>query len=109
MSMRPHCTSRRPSVPDVLPFTWPVDLNALRAAPVGTITFGLVEEYGVGSWPGVVEFHHCAKCGPYGGPLDGRWHIVSRDPLTVAPSIWCKPPGGCGLHGFIREGCWVPA
>lgn len=29
--------------------------------------------------------------------------IVTRDPLTVSPSIAC---GDCGLHGFIREGRW---
>jgi hypothetical protein len=89
-------------------FTWPVDLKALAAEPIGTIIFGYVEEEGPGSWPGVVEFHNCpAVGGPYGGPLDGRWTLISRDPLTVSPSIWCKPPGGCGMHGFIRDGKWV--
>ena len=37
---------------------------------------------------------------------NGRWGIVSTDPLTVTPSILC---GLCGCHGFIRDGQWVPA
>lgn len=38
--------------------------------------------------------------------LDGGHSITSEDPLTVTPSIAC---GDCGLHGFIRDGRWVPA
>jgi hypothetical protein len=34
------------------------------------------------------------------------WQIVQKDPLTVAPSILC---GGCGVHGFFRDGEWVSA
>lgn len=34
-----------------------------------------------------------------------RWTLVSLDPLTISPSILC----GCGHHGFVREGAWVPA
>lgn len=38
----------------------------------------------------------------------GRRHRVeSRDPLTLAPSILCAQ--GCGFHGFVRDGHWVPA
>lgn len=37
------------------------------------------------------------------GP-DG-WTIESLDPLTVSPSLLCR---GCGHHGFIRDGKWVP-
>jgi len=33
------------------------------------------------------------------------WDMVSIEPLTLAPSILC----GCGDHGFIRGGRWVPA
>jgi len=36
-----------------------------------------------------------------------RHRLVSEDPLTIEPSILC--PAGCGLHGFIRGGRWVPA
>lgn len=36
---------------------------------------------------------------------DGTWHVVQQEPLTVQPSILCT---GCGTHGFITEGVWVP-
>ena len=36
------------------------------------------------------------------GPL---WDLVSWEPLTVSPSLLC----GCGAHGFIRDGKWIPA
>lgn len=35
--------------------------------------------------------------------LEGGHEIVSRDPLTVSPSILCPD---CGLHGYIRSGEW---
>ena len=92
----------------MLPWTWPVDLKALSEAPVGTVTFGFVPDY----YPGFgrpVEFHNCQGVA-VGGVLDQpRWQTVVIEPLTVAPSIWCKPPGGCGMHGWIREGNWVEA
>lgn len=34
------------------------------------------------------------------------WTLVSRDPLTISPSLLCR---ACGHHGFIRDGKWVPA
>lgn len=34
------------------------------------------------------------------------WDLVSEEPLTLSPSLLCR---GCGHHGFIREGRWVPA
>lgn len=40
-------------------------------------------------------------------PLGGSgWTVVSKDPLTISPSILCP---ACGTHGFIRAGKWVPA
>lgn len=33
------------------------------------------------------------------------WSVESLDPLTISPSVLC----GCGAHGFIRQGRWVPA
>lgn len=33
--------------------------------------------------------------------------LVSREPLTVTASLLC--PQGCGRHGFITNGKWVPA
>ncbi len=38
----------------------------------------------------------------------GQKHrIVSRDPLHIEASILCAQ--GCGFHGFVRDGHWVPA
>lgn len=35
-----------------------------------------------------------------------RWQVESMDPLTISPSVLCR---GCGWHGWIRGGQWVPA
>ena len=35
----------------------------------------------------------------------GKWFVISKDPLTVKPSVHCH---GCGTHGWITEGVWVP-
>lgn len=39
--------------------------------------------------------------------MDGRptWTVESWQPLTISPSVAAP----CGLHGFIRNGEWVPA
>lgn len=39
-------------------------------------------------------------------PLSGLWTVESWEPLTINPSLLC---GGCGDHGWIREGRWVQA
>ena len=39
-------------------------------------------------------------------PDSNRWQLHSLDPLTISPSVLQRP---CGLHGFIRNGAWVPA
>jgi hypothetical protein len=42
-----------------------------------------------------------------GRPL---WQVESLEPLTISPSIlYSTEKGGCGLHGFIREGRWAGA
>lgn len=33
------------------------------------------------------------------------WTVNSLDPLDLSPSLLCR---GCGHHGFIRQGRWVP-
>jgi hypothetical protein len=34
------------------------------------------------------------------------WSLDCRDPITLSPSVqWTC----CGLHGFVRNGKWVPA
>lgn len=38
----------------------------------------------------------------HGQPM---WTLHSLEPLTISPSVLQRP---CGLHGFIREGKWVP-
>lgn len=40
----------------------------------------------------------------FGGP---HHTLDSRDPLTMSPSLLC--PMGCGTHGYIKQGRWVPA
>lgn len=35
--------------------------------------------------------------------------LVSEDPIHIEPSLLCLPGDLCGLHGFIRDGRWVPA
>lgn len=41
-------------------------------------------------------------------PIDDSqgWRVEAADPLTVSPSILC---GSCNVHGFWRQGQWVPA
>ncbi len=34
-----------------------------------------------------------------------NWQLESLDPLTLSPSLLC----GCGYHGFIKQGKWIPA
>lgn len=45
------------------------------------------------------------------GPRSGEtWQVVTADPLTLSPSLHCDPSlGGCGAHGWVREGRWQPA
>lgn len=50
----------------------------------------------------------CTLDGPVSREIDaGRagWQVESWEPLTLSPSLLCR---SCGLHGFIREGRWVP-
>lgn len=39
-------------------------------------------------------------------PNRPTWTVESWEPLTIAPSVLCQ---GCGDHGWIRGGQWVPA
>jgi hypothetical protein len=57
-------------------------------------------------------------CSEFDDPVEGRvrkriasWlargHVVaSEEPLTIEGSLRC---GACGLHGWVRDGKWVPA
>jgi hypothetical protein len=40
------------------------------------------------------------------GPEHKAHAMVSRDPLTLSPSLLCRQ---CGLHGWIRNGRWEAA
>lgn len=38
------------------------------------------------------------------------WKVVQAEPLTLTPSLHCdKGLGGCGVHGFVMDGKWMPA
>lgn len=39
-------------------------------------------------------------------PNAKRWTVEQLEPLTLSPSILDTE---CGLHGYVREGLWVPA
>jgi hypothetical protein len=42
-------------------------------------------------------------------PAEGEtWTVERLEPLTLSPSLHCAAEnGGCGAHGFIREGRWL--
>jgi hypothetical protein len=45
-----------------------------------------------------------------GFPDRPRWVVQSWEPLTLAPSLLCDPAkGGCGDHGWIKQGRWQRA
>jgi hypothetical protein len=50
--------------------------------------------------PGYSVDRHCISS------VDGAsWQLLSRDPLTLSPSVHCDPSrGGCGMHGFVTNG-----
>lgn len=79
-------------------FTWPIDL-------------GLCAGFNVrGEWRGEDLWLRLPMVGPIRVPFSGStaWTLVSREPLTVKPSI--KVLFGDGVdrvHGFVTEGRWV--
>ena len=52
---------------------------------------------------GFITFEGSAWAKEFENPV--VWQVQSWEPLTISPSLLC----GCGDHGFIREGKWVPA
>lgn len=63
-----------------------------------------------------VFWHWCAALAdvPEEHTVTGRWvaantsahTLVCREPLHLEPSLlWSC----CGLHGFVRDGAWIPA
>lgn len=60
----------------------------------------------------------CSSAITFDGPVQRRidpdkprWQVLGPwERLTLSPSILCtESKGGCGIHGYIREGRWVPA
>lgn len=84
------------------------DLAKLEEAGPGALAFGYVAD---GPSAGHAwEFHNCDGAVVGGLLALGRWTVTATDPLTVSPSIHCvAAQGGCGLHGWIREGRWTDA
>lgn len=40
---------------------------------------------------------------------DHDWQLQSEDPLHIEPSVFhTKERGGCGWHGYLRNGEWKP-
>jgi hypothetical protein len=72
-----------------------------------------------GNWIGIDHYHPNSRGGWCGGCAlfdlpevreryhpSNTWHVESRDPLTLSPSLLCQ---ACGRHGYVRGGVWVPA
>lgn len=83
------------------------------------ITYSKTSRLGTdGAWTGIMIQHHdCPVLGDcFAGlqfdipenedMIEAKWRVRKWDPLTLHPSIHRVE---CGLHGFIREGRWVPA
>lgn len=59
-----------------------------------------------GAWcKGWIDFAGSEWVKGFNGSVTG-WTVESREPLTLSPLILCRV---CKLHGFIRDGKWVPA
>ena len=48
----------------------------------------------------------CLGAVQWAGQNQPQWQLVSREPLTISPSVLCNI---CGDHGFIRDGKWIVA
>lgn len=98
--------------------TSPRDYGVTDAVDIGHDIQISAWENADGTQLGVNVWHDCAyNYGPAGVAFDSDaardlwprgvfWKLESRDPLTISPSIHCL---NCGLHGFVRDGRWVPA
>lgn len=95
------------AAPDDVPSRMqPGDLYPERPSPDGNVVGYVYACVGCGSLSGI---HLRGRVGE--GP---RWRVESGDPgrpssLTLAPSILHDPAkGGCGWHGYLRGGVFVP-
>lgn len=108
---------------------WPFTDEDLQLQDIGHDVYISRVVDGDGNWIGILEWHECVRGlnrqqlaqnatesgvsagGVYfdNAPPDvkgPRWQKLQDDPLTILPSILCRT---CGLHGWIRDGQWVPA
>jgi hypothetical protein len=59
-----------------------------------------------GTWcSGWVAFSGSAWAREFKTPIN-VWQVISREPLSLTPSILCR---ACGNHGNITNGRWVKA
>lgn len=88
------------------PDDWPNDGSFFAQSEIRGDLVGIIEQH----WkPGTEEL-----CGGmvYFKQIEGRpcWVVNSLDPLDISPSVLCSPDkGGCGSHGWIRQGRWEEA
>lgn len=68
---------------------------------------------GIDGHAGLLERHPCTTSKDHIGMLPfnrgqrhDAWTVLSSDPWTLDGSVQCHT---CGLHGWIRDGKWVPA
>lgn len=101
---------------------WPFSDKDMSITDLGYDVYMTRVMDGDSRWIGILEWHECEAAqndsdsglsagGVYfqNAPDDvkgARWTLEQEDPLMISPSVLCR---GCGLHGFIREGKWVPA
>ena len=67
-------------------------INVYHKKPDGSECVGFVSIRG-GTWSKQFESSHSHQA----------WDLVSREPLTLSPSILCRT---CGDHGFVENGRW---
>lgn len=96
----------------------PADCGVTNAVDIGHNTWISFIQDKDGNEIGLNEWHDCKHDFTAGGvqfdneaarrawPRGPFWQVISREPLTISPSVAC---GTCGHHGFIRDGRWVPA
>ena len=104
-----------PAGMEVIPNGWE---EPVRGYPLGHDCWWMLEVDQDGNEVGIVHWHRDPVSGKIhaGGalfdtpagravhPTAAHWQLVSREPLTLAPSLLCS----CGHHGHIQEGQWVP-
>lgn len=65
-----------------------------------------------GDW-GLIWYHTrpdngkpCSGCLSWDPADEPHWDLLSREPLTLLPSLHCT---ACERHGWIKDGHWMPA